>query len=141
MRHQVVRRMHEKSIGKIGQLHRECRVARPSLPTNLTSNIPIPLPYYLRVIALEVPTRRGVMAPSSEKLRYPSVKSFRGHYSGRGIEYDALRECAGTLCVADLQSQLDRLTIFRLDTSLLESLVSSSLTGSHIEILRTEYYY
>ena len=59
--------------------------------------------------------------------------------NGRGIEYDALRECAGTLCVADLQSQLDRLTIFRLDTSLLESLVSSSLTGSHIEILRTEY--
>jgi hypothetical protein len=35
MRHQVVRRMHEKSIGKIGQLHREDRVARPSLPTNL----------------------------------------------------------------------------------------------------------
>ena len=78
MRHQVVRRMHEKSIGKIGQLHREDRVARPSLLTNLACFIPIPLPYYLRVIALEVPSQRAVMAPSSEN-RYTSVRSCRGH--------------------------------------------------------------
>jgi hypothetical protein len=78
MRHHEVRRMHDKSIGKIGQLHREDRVPRPSLTTYLACYIPIPLPYYLRVIALEVPTRRGVMAPSSQK-RYISVRSCRGH--------------------------------------------------------------
>ncbi len=59
--------MHEKSIGKIGQLHRADRVARPRLLTNLTCYLPVPLPFNLRDIALEVPTRRGVMAPSSEK--------------------------------------------------------------------------
>ncbi len=53
---------------------------------------------------------------------------------GRGIDYEELRESAGTLCVADLQSEPDRITIFKL-----ESLVSSCLTGSHLEILRTEY--
>ncbi len=58
---------------------------------------------------------------------------------GRGIDYEALRECAGTLCVVDLQSELDRLTIFCLEISKLKSLVFSCLTGSHNEILRTEY--
>jgi hypothetical protein len=78
MRHQVVRRMHEKSIGKIGQQYRADRVATPSLPTYLSCYLPVPLPFNLRDIALEVPTRRGVMAPSSEN-RYTSVRSCRGH--------------------------------------------------------------
>ena len=68
--------------------------------------------FNLRDIALEVPTRRGVMAPSSENVIHLSTVVGATSQKGRGIDYDALRECAGTLCVADLLAELDRLTIF-----------------------------
>jgi hypothetical protein len=66
--------------------------------------------FNLRDIALEVPTPRGVIGPF-EVIHLSTVVGATSQ-KGRGIDYDALRECAGTLCVADLLAELDRLTIF-----------------------------
>ena len=52
------------------------------------------------------------MAPSSENVIHLSTVVGATSQIGRGIDYDALRECAGTLRVADLLAELDRLTIF-----------------------------